>query len=809
MKKENVKNKSDNNGVYKNVVGAAVLLVIGILFFYKFFFQSLHPFPGDLLISSYQPWKSASYLGYVPGSYPTKFQYFDTIRQTYPWREFAIQSIRSGSVPLWNPHNFSGHPLLANVQSAAIYPLNIVFFVASMPVGWSFLVMLQPILASIFMLFYARRLGIGFIGSIIASVAYGYSLFSIVFLEYNTMIHVVLWLPFLLWMIELLLQKWRPLPMIGLVFGIFAAATAGHVQLFGLLGVFVGVYVVFQALGRKNKDYSSLVKTGVLGLLGLGASAIQLIPTLELLQLSARVAHQSQTMLEHLLIQPWQLSLLLVPDLFGNPATASYMLADTYPGNALYAGVVTLVLATFSVLAYKQNALIRYFCISFIVLLVLTVRSPISAFLYTNIPILSASSPGNMLFITSFCLAILSGFGMDILVGRKITWKLVVLLTLLITLIGGLALFSPVGVYEKGYVISGGLLLVVVTTILFGKLLHIKGISKIRGVGVYNLLGVLLLAILVVDLFYYFHKFNSFVPKDLFYPENSITSYLQSQEETTRHWGYGPAGIEANFSTQFGASSPDGYDPLFPKHYGEFVSLSKEGVMIRDFDHTNRSDAVIAQGSGEADLAENLYRLKILDYLGTALILDRFENGSTEVTFPDSRFENIHDADGWKVYSNKMTLPRARLVGSYVVAETKEEFEKVMFEETYNASESALLFAAPDQQMQNCDGIASAHIIDYSKNSVSVQTVSSCPSILVLTDTYMPGWRAYVDGAVQREVMRVDWAFRGVEVEAGTHTVDFVYEPKSFSYGKLVTLLSIIVLGSWSLYVGLGKTNEH
>ena len=58
--------------------------------------------------------------------------------QFYPWRQLAVEQIRAGHWPLWNPYLGAGTPLAANLQTATFYPLNILFLL--MPVerafGW-------------------------------------------------------------------------------------------------------------------------------------------------------------------------------------------------------------------------------------------------------------------------------------------------------------------------------------------------------------------------------------------------------------------------------------------------------------------------------------------------------------------------------------------------------------------------------------------------------------------------------------------------------------------------------------------------
>ena len=141
-----------------------ILALVTAVFFYKTILHGFVPFPGDLLVAEYNPWKTYSYLGYNPGSYPNKAQYFDVLRQMYPWKTFSVDVIKQGILPLWNPNNFSGWPVLSNFQSAVFYPFNVLYFVLPQIYAWSLLVILQPLLAGFFTFLFARRIGISKIG---------------------------------------------------------------------------------------------------------------------------------------------------------------------------------------------------------------------------------------------------------------------------------------------------------------------------------------------------------------------------------------------------------------------------------------------------------------------------------------------------------------------------------------------------------------------------------------------------------------------------------------------------------------------
>jgi hypothetical protein len=69
-------------------------------------------------------------------------------------------------------------------------------------------------------------------------------------------------------------------------------------------------------------------------------------------------------------------------------------------------------------------------------------------------------------------------------------------------------------------------------------------------------------------------------------------------------------------------------------------------------------------------------------------------------------------------------------------------------------------------------------IVSYRRNSVSLEVEASEHGVLVLHDIYYPGWEASVDGE-RHPVLRANLLFRGVEVPAGKHRVEFAFRPLS------------------------------
>jgi uncharacterized membrane protein YfhO len=72
--------------------------------------------------------------------------------------------------------------------------------------------------------------------------------------------------------------------------------------------------------------------------------------------------------------------------------------------------------------------------------------------------------------------------------------------------------------------------------------------------------------------------------------------------------------------------------------------------------------------------------------------------------------------------------------------------------------------------------------------------------VLVVTDTFGPGWQATVDGAAT-PVAPVDLAFRGVVLPAGPHAVVLRYVPVATYVGLALAALALAVTVAGAVFV--------
>ena len=83
-----------------------------------------------------------------------------------------------------------------------------------------------------------------------------------------------------------------------------------------------------------------------------------------------------------------------------------------------------------------------------------------------------------------------------------------------------------------------------------------------------------------------------------------------------------------------------------------------------------------------------------------------------------------------------------------------------------------------------------ATIESYAGTTVTLHVQAACPGLLVIPDTYFPGWKAFVNGRGS-VIYPTDGAFRGVLVPRGHSRIEFRYEPRGFRIGIVVALAGI------------------
>ncbi|MCL4390448.1 MAG: YfhO family protein [Patescibacteria group bacterium] len=693
------------------------LVAFVIIVFRQFFFSGQLPIPADTIVGLYHPWRDAL-AGQYPNGLPFKnFLITDPVRQTYPWRQLAMSVLKSGQVPWWNPYSFSGAPLLANLQSAVFYPLNLLYIFDNFPLVWSWQIVFQVILGGLFMWLYLRHFRLHLFAQALGVLTWVGSGFWLSWLEWNTLVQAVLWLPLLLLCVEKLNFKYGLI----FVFALTASFLAGHLQTFAYVFSVVSLYIMV----RRPRLIARFL---LLYLLFFAITAPVWWPAFGFIQQSARSADQSAVGRVDWFL-PWQnLAQFVAPDFFGNPATLNYFGVWNYQEFIGYTGIAGLVFSLLAVFFRRDKKTLFWGTLA-VLCLALALPTPLAKIMP------QPAQPTRLLSIIDFCLAMLAALGLDLYLhrSRRIFWlvPITVLMIVLVLFVVAAKLSLAVSLHNLYLPIA----LAAMTLVLF----------------INRKLAILILLLALFDLSRFFIKFESFSNPTWLFPQTKVVSFLQDQtrKDTFRIAATDDRIFPPNFSVDYKLQMVSGYDPLYLLRYGEFVAAMERG----------KPDISAPLGFNRIITPKN-YRSKLFNLLNVKYLLSLDP-------VADPQYQLVFQERETKVYENKAVLPRAFFVAQVVSSSGEQDTINRMFAADFDPANTAVVqnqsfFSHPGQ----------AQIKIYNENSVVVETSNTDAGFLVLTDNFYPGWQATIDGQ-KTTIYLTDFAFRGVVVPAGQHVVRF------------------------------------
>jgi hypothetical protein len=188
------------------------------------------------------------------------------------------------------------------------------------------------------------------------------------------------------------------------------------------------------------------------------------------------------------------------------------------------------------------------------------------------------------------------------------------------------------------------------------------------------------------------------------------------------------------------------------------------------------------------------------------------------------KFQRVYSDQEVVIYENADWLPRAFLVpaaeivrpGNEIVARMAsgdwDPTRLVLIEGQFDLSKLAPPASAPAAPVtfdaphatDVRSGPGRVHILRTEPERVRLDVSATAPAMLFLADLDYPGWRATVDGR-DTPIYRANYLFRAVHVPAGQHTVEFVYQPRSFRLGLFVTVAATALVVAALALLGFGR----
>ena len=520
--------------------------------------------------------------------------------------------------------------------------------------------------------------------------------------------------------------------------------------------------------------------------MGAGISAIQLVPTLEYLIQSQRSGEYGYAEAMTYSFWPWRFLTLIVPNLFGNPAAGNYWGYGNYWEDAVYIGLMPILIAVGVVIraffarrekdsqkATTSNRGLVIFLSGIILvsfLLALGDNTNLFPFLYRHVPTFGIfQAPTRYSLWAEISLAILAGMGIDQLAqvaGRRKYWI-------------RLSAAGCIAVIGGSYI--GWKFLTDVKTTFFIPI----GLAGIFGLGT---------ALLIL--------FQPGKDQELNYKIwSGIVVFLIAVDLIIAGWGLNPgAGVgfyEVARNEESGKRTymtPDlEYNLKFEKYF-RFETFSPE----------------VSWDEMHLDLLPNLpiiHRMELVNNFDP-LVTSRFHTWLSEYEKLDEPYQHpmtglmnigqiISEVEG-KPYRFDIRLDgsysEVRINDLVTIAENDQEALENIIDEKFDLSRSLIFSSTPrevDNKCQNgSDGVVS--VTEKAPGYIKIKSDLEKDGWLIWSQSWYPGWIAEIDGKQKVEVKRANYLFQAVCVPGGEHIVEIIYRPVSFYIGVGITFTSLV-----------------
>lgn len=743
--------------ILKKIFPIIFIFLITCLFFYQTVQKGLIPFPGDMLVGAYYPWLDYKWEG-LTTNVPIKNPLIsDVFSQIYLWKNLIIESIHSNNIPLWNQFSYSGYPLLANFQSGFLNPFNLLILIFGKINGWTSMIFCQYFLSTVTMFLFLKEKYKNNLSNIIGAISYGFCGFATVWSQYTSAGFAMIWLPLIFLNIEHFFKTQKIKYLLFLSPLYFLLMTTGHFQslIYGCL--FSGFYFLWKLFHQKENFKKPILFYSISVIFGLAFMTIQLFPTLELSKNSIRFSENYISDYNYGLLSLDKIVTFFAPDYFGNPTTFNYRGGFNYFETVIYVGILAVFGLIFSIYNFKKLKDEKFFLISALLIMLLVFNTFFGKIIYiAKFPGLSTSAAGRIILIFSFCLAVLiANFIEKISIHNvkntiRYYWGYLLFLFLITVFTFICYKNSSYSSLQKDYFVSlRNLFLPIVFSCTIAFILaFIKNL---------NLKRILILFVVIFDLFRFGWKFTPFTNKEYLYPKTDITTFLQNQTGLFRiEKEKGPL-LTSSTWMAYNLSSTSGYDPMalysYSYFYDEFLNKSKTPGVSR----YSEIDKYDAQNLGETNVK----------YL---LALKYQKDGDTDKIYPDGDHlnQNINLKDWKKVHE----------YGSVVVLEN-QKFK-------------------PRIEIKNQNNQGSIENINYFANKISFKAnTTEENSILILRDTWYPGWHAFVNDT-EVPINKYLNIYRQINIHKGESSIKFVYQPQSFIYGFYIFISTLVI---WLVFI--------
>ncbi|HYA18795.1 MAG TPA: hypothetical protein VEF06_15080, partial [Bryobacteraceae bacterium] len=678
----------------------------------------------------------------------------------------AIALQRFGTIALWDPFVYFGQSLIGQLQPAVASPFSWLLMAAPLSRSGHFdqqvlnlWVVLIHYCGSLFAWFFLRSLKLSRTAAVLGGLFYGIAGY-VGTTTWPQIVSGAIWTPLVFLFLLRSLRGERPYS---------SAASAGfflgmswlsghHVPPTFLSLAAIGL-LIFVLLTRWGQWREVASRSAVFLAVTVLVSLVQTLPTAEYARRAVRwistgpVAWNQQIAFPELelgSLKPWDLGHLILP---GGGKNADPIV-----------GIVAASLVVLALMALLRRFEVRLFAAlgAISLLLALAKNDVLYGPLYFFVPMVEkAREPAGWLHVTHFSVTVLVAFGLDAaldrlnvrLLARVVRWTVIFALGVFAIWLILESLKPAVNSNLEG---DDRLFIVGLIAALLAGLYTAWSREFIGHRGLIGGLAVLLMIELGNSAGYYSFAHRSepdrWASVRALSDGDEIAAFLRKEPQPLRA-SVSRTDLPVNFGDQYGIDTVEAY----------LAGISTEVTQLAWSTH------------------------RIASMMGVGYIVARQAPAGAQEVFAAS--------NGIKVFRNPDAFPRAWTVHRVMEADEPRAVDAV--NRTAEDFRTAAYVSGAAPALETCPEADRVASVREGIQSVEIGVTMACRGLLVLSDSWYPGWAATIDGA-SASILKVNGVIRGVVVDKGTHQVRFVYRPVSVMAGLGGTLAgTAIVLFLW------------
>jgi hypothetical protein len=714
------------------------------------------------------------------------FANYDVLAYWLPLLREAAAQWRSGHVPLWNPYQALGTPLLATQQVAALYPLNVLYLLLPAGTAWLLTGLLHHLVATIAMYVWCRRLSLPPLAAAVGGASYGFSaIFLGRYLYLPDELACLAWLPALFASLERLLEVPRPrqAACLAIVWSLHVLGGDADtiVRSAWLVAGYAAARLAIREQGERRSWHAPMALFAA-AVCTAGLTAVQWLPTLELLRWSVRAP-----------------GALTSAQQAGFTAPLSEMLVNRVRGVATLSisSSLPLVLAVVGWWLWPRRRVAWFFAVAGVAVCLLSL-GPATP-LYEMWQYLPSGSwfrvPARWLNLLPLCVSVLAAAGTHCLFNaatapaRRGQHVLAAALLTVTT--------AKIVLLAQAHLLRLWLLAAILDVVPFYLLLHFEKRSRLadtvrpfRRAGV----GLVLLVAATPALLYRPDGLSPHRVDGLYAPYAGLFAAIRAASPGRvlsllpiadgRPW--------AKLGTYFEVPVLNDFEPLSLRDFDSF-SRYVSGRQANSGDPRQALDVF----TGEIPPPLGHYQPRLLELAGVRFVVAEQAAAAQVSTWlqGSSLWRERWRIAGAVVYENQAALPRAFVMAASAARVVAgESCAEQLLAPAFDLR-SNLLVDTPAAAVHEAAAAinAKADVVEAAPQRVRVAVTTDKVGYVVLADAFYPGWTATVDG-LKTPILRADCFVRAVAIDVGVHDVVFEYVPASFRGGVAITMFSLLAV---------------